>query len=301
MHYANHLSRISETLVVALDMFYLNPVGRGPRHEALRWPLNARAKVMVQDLGLFSRTPMEDEMSSGTIYMLALSSEISAAPKRGRTIRFGRDRPNVDVCVGEDDIRVSREHGTVAFCDARWWIRNSGKGPIRLGNMRYLFPEDEPLPLPGGYTPVFVSGSSRRQSLRERREHLIEMYVGTRPPARPADLTPDDDPWRLKRDDRLALIALGQRYLYHDFHPQPLAYKQAAEQLAELYPEAGWTKDAVRRRVENVRITLSKAGVPGLTEDEVGPPVGNTLNENLIKELMLSATLAPRDLALLDE
>lgn len=236
-----------------------------------------------------------------TIYALALSSEISAAPKGGRTIRFGRDRPNVDVCVGEDDIRVSREHGTVAFRDSRWWISNSGKGPIRLGSMGYLFPGDEPLPLADGYTPVFVVGAARRQSLRERREHLIEIYVGKRPAARHAESTPGTYPWPLASDDRLTLIALGQRYLYHDFHPHPLAYKEAAEQLAELDPEAGWTEARVRRRVENVRSKLSAAGVPGLTEGEVGPPVGNALNENLIKELILSATLGPRDLALLDE
>lgn len=237
----------------------------------------------------------------GTIYALALSSEFSAAPKKGRTIRFGRDRRHVEVCVGEDDVRVSRQHGTVAFRDGRWWISNIGGGPIRLGSMGYLFPEADPLPLSDGYTPVFVAGAARRQGLRERREHLIEMYVGTRPAARHSESTPKADPWPLTRDDRLALLAIGQRYLYYDFHPQPLAYRTAAEQLAELDPEGGWTHTKVRRRVETVRSKLSAAGVPGLTEDEIPPPVGNALNENLIKELILSATLVPRDLALLDE
>lgn len=235
------------------------------------------------------------------IYVVTLTSEVSATPRRGRTIRFGRDRPHVDVCVGEDDIRVSRQHGTVAFSDGRWWIGNTGKRPIRLDRVRYLFPRDEPLPLPDGHTPLFVIGSAKRQGPRERREHLIEMYVGTRPAARHAESTPNTDPWTLTRDDRLALTALGQKYLYYDLHPQPLTYRQAAEQLAELDPEAGWTEARVRHRVERVRGKLSKAGVPGLTEAEVPPPAGNALNENLIKELMISTTLVPRDLALLDE
>lgn len=246
---------------------------------------------------VFGTAPSEPQ----TIYAVTLTSEVSATPRRGRTIRFGRDRPHVDVCVGEDDVRVSRQHGTVAFRDGRWRVGNTGKRPIRLGSVRYLFPGDEPLSLQDGYTPLFVIGSAKRQGPRERREHLIEMYVGTRPAVRHAESTPDSDPWPLTRDDRLALTALGQRYLYDDLRPQPLGYRQAAEQLAELDPEAGWTEARVRRRVERVRCKLSKAGVAGLTKDEVGSPVGNALNENLIKELMISTTLVPRDLALLDE
>jgi hypothetical protein len=41
--------------------------------------------------------------------------------------------------------------------------------------------------------------------------------------------------------------------------------------------------------------------VPGLTREEVGEPVGNALNDNLIRELVLSTTLVPPDLALLDD
>lgn len=240
-----------------------------------------------------------------TIYALALASETSAAPRKGRMIRFGRNRPDVDVCVGEDDPQVSRQHGTVIFHDDQWWIDNTGRGPIRVGSVGYLFPGDERLPLPDGYTPAFIMGSAKRKNPGERREHLIELYVagssGVRPAARHADPTRPPRTWSLTRDDRLALIAVGQRYLYHDFHPQPLAYKQAAEQLAELDPDAKWTEDRVRRRVENVRNALSRAGVPGLTREEVGEPVGNALNENLIRELMLSTTLVPRDLTLLEE
>lgn len=46
---------------------------------------------------------------------------------------------------------------------------------------------------------------------------------------------------------------------------------------------------------------LSRAGgVEGLTREEVGEPVGNTLNHNLIMELLRSTTLVPSDLNLLE-
>jgi hypothetical protein len=120
---------------------------------------------------------------------------------------------------------------------------------------------------------------------------------------RPAHGDPTEPPraWRLEPDERLALIVLGQRYLWHDFHPQPLTWRHAAEQLAELQLRATWPAKRVEHLVLAVRGRLSRGGVPSLTRDEVGEPVGNTLNRNLLVELMVSATLVPRDLALLDE
>jgi hypothetical protein len=49
-----------------------------------------------------------------------------------------------------------------------------------------------------------------------------------------------------------------------------------------------------------VRERLSKGGIAGLTEAEVGQPVGNALNHNLLTELLLSTTLVPPDIAELD-
>jgi hypothetical protein len=40
-------------------------------------------------------------------------------------------------------------------------------------------------------------------------------------------------------------------------------------------------------------------GVSGLTREESGEPVGSALNDNLLRELLLSTTLVPPDLALL--
>ncbi len=39
--------------------------------------------------------------------------------------------------------------------------------------------------------------------------------------------------------------------------------------------------------------------MPGLTREEVGEPVGNMLNHNLITELLRTRTLVPPDLLML--
>ena len=74
----------------------------------------------------------------------------------------------------------------------------------------------------------------------------------------------------------------------------------AAAQLAELRPAAGWTRKRVEHLVVGVRNRLSADGVAGLTRAEIGEPVGNALNHNLLRELLLSTTLVPPDLAVLD-
>ncbi len=107
--------------------------------------------------------------------------------------------------------------------------------------------------------------------------------------------------WRLDDDERRVLTVLGQRYLLHEHRPQPLSWRQAADQLAELQPDAGWTPKRVEHAVTAIRTRMSKGGVPGLTREEVGEPVGNALNDNLIRELVLSTTLVPPDLELLGD
>lgn len=233
-----------------------------------------------------------------TIFALSVAGGISVGPKEGRTLVFGRNRPEVHVCVGEDDPRVSREHGVLEHRGDRWWIRNTGRLPVRLPGGRLLFAEEEPVPLAEGYTPVFVRGSSHR-------EHLLELFVtgadGGRPAARHRDATQQPVLWRLDDDERLVLVVLGQRYLLHEHRPQPLSWRQAADQLAELQPDAGWTPKRVEHAVTAIRTRMSRGGVPGLTREEVGEPVGNALNDNLIRELVLSTTLVPPDLEMLGE
>ncbi|HEX6359410.1 FHA domain-containing protein [Actinophytocola sp.] len=234
----------------------------------------------------------------GAIYALAIGGGFAVGPREGRRVVFGRNKPEVHVCIGEDDRRVSRQHGLLTCQDGRWWVSNTGRLPIRLPGSQYLFNDEDSLPLAAGYTPLFVPGTRGR-------EHLLELYVagddGARPAPRPSDVTDPPRTWRLQQDERLALVVLGQRYLLHEADPQPMGRQQTADQLIELQPEAGWTARKVEHMVTAVRARLSKAGVPGLTREEVGEPVGNKLNDNLLRELLLSTTLVPPDLRLLED
>lgn len=160
-----------------------------------------------------------------------------------------------------------------------------------------VFPGEEPLPLATGYTPLFLGGSRGR-------EHLLEIFVsgpgGERPQARHGDVTRPPRVWVLTGQERLSLVALGRRCLLQEPRPQPLTWKQTAARPAELRPRAGWTEKRVEHAVNAVRLPLSRAGVPWLTREEVGEPVGNALNDHLMRALMASTTLVPRDLALIE-
>ena len=232
----------------------------------------------------------------GTLQVRALGAWVQRSPDPKRTVVFGRSRDDVHLVVGGDDLRVSRRQGVLSYRDGRWWISNVGRPPIRMAD-RLLFTDEEPVPLPTCFTPLVVQGSPGR-------EHLVEVHVsdgacGHRPgPDRP---TRAQTPWPLSPEERVALIVLGQRYLYQDPHPQPLTWQAtAAAQLAELQPDRQWRQRRVENLVLAVRQRLSAKGVPGLTREEVGEPVGNTLNHNLLVELLRSTTLRPADAEILD-
>ncbi|MFG2465048.1 FHA domain-containing protein [Streptomyces canus] len=233
----------------------------------------------------------------GTVFALALTGGMTLGPGEGREVLFGRNRPEVHVCLGEDDPQVSRHQGTLTHRDGRWWVSNSGRLPIRCPGARLLFRDEEPLPLDTGYTPLFVGGSHGR-------EHLLEVFVtgpeGDRPPPRHEDVTRPPRVWALTEQEKLALVVLGRRYLLHEPRPQPLTWRQTAAELAELQPGAGWTDKRVEHLVNGVRTRLSRDGVPWLTREEIGEPVGNALNDHLIRALLASTTLVPMDLALID-
>jgi hypothetical protein len=233
----------------------------------------------------------------GTIFVLTVAGGVSVDPVPGQTILFGRNRPEVHVCVGEDDQRVSRLHGSITYRSGQWWVTATGRLPIRFPHAHTLFAGEEPIPLAAGYTPLFVLGTSGR-------EHLMEIYIagdsGTRPAIRHTEPTQPPRVWKLSPDERLALTVVGQRYLLHELHPLPLSWRQAADQLAELQPDAGWTGKRVEHLVANVRTRLSRDGVAGLTREEVGEPVGNALNDNLFEALLMSTTLVPADLDVLE-
>lgn len=116
-------------------------------------------------------------------------------PGAGREVLFGRNRPEVHVCLGEDDPQVSRHQGTLTHRDGHWWVSNTGRLPIRCPAGRLLFRDEEPLPLDTGYTPVrrrFAGPRAPSGGLRHRRRG--------RPPATTArrrhPATPGLDPDR---------------------------------------------------------------------------------------------------------
>lgn len=236
------------------------------------------------------------EAEPGTMFAQSVGGGIEVRAREKRTIVFGRDRAAVHVCLGPDDRQVSRQHGRLVHRGGRWWVHNTGKLPIQLPGSQLLFTGEEPVPLATGYSPMFVHGSRKRV-------HLLEVYVagetGDRPAPRPDDPTQPPARWSLDDAERLALVVLGQRYLLHEARPVPQTWQQTASQLHELRPDDGWNHKRVERLVEKVRMRLSARGVPGLTRDEVPEPIGNALNDNLLRELLLSTTLTPRDLALI--
>ncbi|MGW0521311.1 FHA domain-containing protein [Crossiella sp. NPDC003009] len=234
----------------------------------------------------------------GTLHVLSVTGGITVGPREGRQIVFGRNRPDVHVCVGEHDRRISRHQGALTRRGDRWWISNLGRLPLRLPGARLLCNQDEPIPLAAGYTPLFVRGTSGR-------EHLLEVHVraqdGEGPDIQHGASTSPPHTWALTPAEKLALVVLGQRYLLHELYPNPLSWRQAAEHLKEIRPEEDWTQKKVEHLVLGVRNRLSRGGVPGLTREEVGEPIGNTLNHNLIRELMENTTLVPPDLGLLHD
>ncbi|WP_036567318.1 hypothetical protein [Nocardia sp. BMG51109] len=234
---------------------------------------------------------------AGTVSALSLVGGVTFRPKDGRKVIFGRNRPLVHVCIGENDVRISRHQGTLVCGDNRWWVHNLGAQPIRIAESCLLFREEEPVPLDDGYTPLFIRGS-------DRREHLLEVFVTasglSEPGPRHRHLTSPVASHDLSDTERLVLVVLGQRYLRHESTPQPWTWDATAKLLAEIQPDAGWKRRRVEELVGAVRLRLHRLGVAGLVAEEVPQPIGNMLNHNLIQELMLSGTLVPRDLFLIE-
>jgi hypothetical protein len=236
----------------------------------------------------------------GTLQARSLAGGIQAVPTPGRTIRFGRGgKPETHLRVGGDDTRVSRRHGELTYHDRSWWLRNTGQQLLRLPRGQLMHTSTEPIPLPAGYTPVFVKGTGYR-------EHLVELYVtdydDNGPAARENAPTVPPKRWPLDDDERLALIVVGQEYLRYDPEPRPLVYRRAAAQLQALQPEYGWTRHKLEHRIGAVRRRLHESGcVRGtLMREEDDDVSDSTLMHNLLRELVDSTTLAPPDLVELD-
>ena len=235
---------------------------------------------------------------AGTLFALAVDGGF-AVPPRKFTLHFGRAKEDVHVPVGVNDAHVSRLHG-VLVCDGwGWWIRNLGRLPIQLPGETMLLSGRE-LPIEPGYTPMFIGTS--------KRPHLLEIHlVGAPSPDAECEhrsRTKAPEVYDLSPAERLVLTALAQRYLRQERYPQPVSWKQVADDLNRAQSGREWTPKIAAHIVGAVRERLAAAPVPipGIRrEDGIGDPVGNTLNHNLIQELLRSTTLVPTDLYLLDE
>ncbi|NGO11015.1 FHA domain-containing protein [Streptomyces sp. HC44] len=240
------------------------------------------------------------EASPGTLHARSLTGGIRVPPRPGLTIRFGRgEEPDVDLAVGEDDLRVSRRHGELTFQASQWWLRNTGQQLVRLPHGRLMHITTEPIPLAPGYTPLFVKGSGYR-------EHLVELYVTGHdtPGLVPRRQAPTVKPriWPLAEDERLLLVVLGQHYLLYEDGPRPLSYRRAAAQLEYLRPDDNWTDRRIEHKVKAVRQRLHDGGFPYplIHDKEAGAPNDNNLLHNLLRGLVESTTLVPPDLELID-
>jgi len=233
----------------------------------------------------------------GTLFVLAERGGIAVVPTARFSVIFGRNEPEVHVCVGAGDSGVSRQHGSLRHDGRRWVVRNTGQRPIRLpGSHLLLSGHEEPLAV--AYTPLFI------RSNRDR-EHLLEVRVASPAIFEPPGVGDDESTrqavvWELSEREQLVAVVLGQRYLRHEAFPQPLSWNQVAEQLGQLRPDERWSAKRAEHVITAVRQRLSSSGVHGLTRAEVGEPIGNILNHNLIMELLLSTTLVPPDLRLLE-
>lgn len=237
----------------------------------------------------------------GTLHARTVTGDLSAPPRTGLTVSFGRGKkPEADLGVGVDDLSVSRRHGELTYRQGHWWLRNTGQQLVRLPRGRMMHTTTEPIPLTTGYTPLFVKGSGYR-------EHLVELYVADHddqgPVSRRDAETVRPNIWPLDDDERLLLVVLGQRYLLYEEDPRPLTYSMAAKQLEFLRPDAGWTPRKVEHRTEAVRRRLNRTGFKDRLMHDMseGRPSDNRLLHNLLKGLVESTTLVPPDLDLMED
>ncbi len=253
----------------------------------------SKVNLLPKDVG--SLTCGLPPAQPGTLFVLGVNGGMSVSPDAGFDVVFGRNDPDVHVCVGANDPHVSRRHGYITRESSRWVLNNVGKLPIRFPGSRLVL-SGHRAELPVTYTPLFI--------VAPEQEHLLEVRIATKTSRSPENgyeaETPDPDVLELSPVERLVLVCLSQRYLRQEPQPQPLTWAQVASELSDLRPDEHWSWRRAAHIVAGVRKRLSSR-VHGLLEEEVPPPVGNVLNHNLIMELLVTTTIVESDLRMLDE
>ncbi|WP_329177408.1 hypothetical protein [Streptomyces sp. NBC_01477] len=263
----------------------------------------SKVSILPKDIGSLSGGL--PSAAPGTLFVLGPSGGMSVAPDADFPLTFGRNEPDVHVCVGMGDECVSRCQGLITYARSRWTLSNTGKRPIRFPGSRLVLKGDQ-AELATGYTPLFI--------VSPRQEHLLEIRIASVAPPPAAAVgtdaashacrhrTSDGDTRDLAPEEKLVLICLAQRYLRNDPQPQPLTWSQVAYELTDLNPTDPWSPKRAAHVVAKVRRRLSsEAAITGLLGDDVPSPVGNALNHNLIADLLLTTTITKADLRLLGE
>jgi hypothetical protein len=232
----------------------------------------------------------------GTLVVLEPGGGPVVGPQEGRVLWFGRNRPEVHICIGPDDLGVSRRHGTLEFTAGRWWVRTLGERPVRVGDTHVLRRGDEPLPLAEGSTSLLVPGADPRDL------HVVRVRVtgaAGEPRSAVGAGTVPVPCFALDPVERLVMAVIAQRHLLHQPDPQPLTAREAAVELVALAPGAGWTQKKVEHLVKKVRDRLTRQGVPGLVPEPGQTGFDSAYRRNLIDALLGSGTLGAADVRLL--
>lgn len=131
---------------------------------------HGKLALLPKDIG--SLTGHVPSAPTETVFVLGPEGGVSATPDVDFPIVFGRNEPDVHVCVGIEDRHVSRQHGRIEREGGRWVLTNLGRLPIRLPG-RSLLLGGESTGLPAGHTPLVIVGP--------KHEHLVEVRVGDAP------------------------------------------------------------------------------------------------------------------------
>jgi hypothetical protein len=249
--------------------------------------------------GIPQAPPGEDPLPPappGTVFALTAEGGWAVPPQRFELL-FGRDEVNVNIPIGVNDQRISRIHGRLICHGSEWTVRNEGMLPMLFPGDSMLLKGQERL-LADTYTPVFIGDLGRRLHAMEIR--MVD-FARDDTDCACGDETVAPATHPLSTTERLVLTALAHRYLLGLPRPQPAAWKQVAADMNRLPGDRQWNDRTVARVVAGVRERLSKPEypqpVPGLLRDEVlGEPLGNALNDNLVRALLQNATLTPADL-----
>jgi hypothetical protein len=234
-------------------------------------------------------------MRPGTLVVLEPDSGLTVSPTEGMVLWFGRDRPNVHICVGSDDAGVSRRHGALEYSSGCWWVRARGGRPVRVGGTQVLRKGDEPVPLADGRTSLLVEGADPRDV------HLVRVHVvgaAEQPHRKPGSGTVPVRCFRLDPAERLVLTVVAQRVLLRRPGATLLTSREAAEELDVIQPGL-WVPRKVERLVKRVRERLAAQGVEALVPEPGSTGYDSAYRRNLIDALVDSGTLGGPDLRLL--